>query len=510
MDTCVGCTPCPPRPVLEAAEALVQPKGAKGGRDNARAILGGRRRGRVAARPAGRERFTHMRSRHFIESVRVLGDAVRIRWADKHVSTFHHLWLRDHCPSRYHPSSGQRMLPLSSIPIGVAPSRLAILGGTGTGQTLEIAWLTGGTQAAFVAAGAQSAAALSKSSPAHVSSFEAAWLREHCYSESARRLRAASGDVAAEGGALPRVRVWGPEAFAASPLPRVAWLSILDADPGAMAEAEAARESAALHALELLHAYGFVLVDGVAGSVEATRELAQCVGLILPSIYGDIWDTGGELQLGYKTDAEQMVDTAYSNASLPLHTDGSYMIHPPGLQLFNCVAQSDVLGDQFGPEAGCTRLADGLAAAAALREASPAAFDFFCGTPLPFVHRAGDAYVRSRAPVFRLDRATGWPAEVRYNETDRDIFDSLSAAEVEGFYKHARALQAALSASELRFKLAPGVALLLDNHRVLHGRVGFEGRRNLIGCYLTADDWRSNLRVRRAGRRAAESAGTAG
>jgi trimethyllysine dioxygenase len=399
------------------------------------------------------------------------------------------------------------MLPLSSIPVGVAPSRLAVLGGTGIGQTLEIAWLPGRTQPESVAAGEQSAAASSESSPAHVSSFEARWLREHCYSDSARRQRAASGDVAAEGGALPHVREWGPEVFAASPLPRVAWRSVLGADPGQIAEVEAARESAALRALELLHAFGFVLVDGVGGSVEATRELAQSVGLILPSIYGDIWDTGGELQLDYETDADHMVDTAYSNASLPLHTDGTYMVHPPGLQLFNCVAQSDVPGDRFGPEAGCTRLADGLAAAAALQKASPAAFDFFCGTPLPFIHRAGDAYVRSRAPVFRLDREAGQPAQIRYNETDRDVFDSLSAAEVEGFYKHARALEAALDASELRFKLAPGVALILDNQRVLHGRVGFEGRRNLIGCYLTADDWRSKLRVKRASRHATEGAG---
>jgi trimethyllysine dioxygenase len=145
-----------------------------------------------------------------------------------------------------------------------------------------------------------------------------------------------------------------------------------------------------------------------------------------------------------------------------------------------------------------------------LQQASPVAYDYFCRTPLPFIHRAGDAFVCARAPVFRFDRATGFPAEVRYNETDRDVFDCLSEAEVEGFYQHARALQTALDASELRFKLSPGVAVLLDNRRVLHGRVGFEGRRNLIGCYLTADDWRSKLRVKRAGRKAAESAESAG
>lgn len=40
-----------------------------------------------------------------------------------------------------------------------------------------------------------------------------------------------------------------------------------------------------------------------------------------------------------------------------------------------------------------------------------------------------------------------------------------------------------------------GDALLLDNHRVLHGRHAFTGTRNLLGCYMTAADWQSRCRV---------------
>jgi len=232
-------------------------------------------------------------ARQLIQSVRVVGDAVRVRWADRHVSQFHHLWLRDHCPSRYHPSSGQRMVPLSSIPLDVAPSRLAVRGGAGAEQTLEITWPA--SDAPGTSSAARTSAALA------VSSFDASWLRTHCYSEGARLERASSGDAAAEGGLLPRVSAWGPETFAEAALPRVDWHSAIGAEDSTRPGAERARAAAALRTLELLQTYGFVLVDGVAGGVEATRELAEAVGTSLPTLYGDIWDTGGELLLGYQS-----------------------------------------------------------------------------------------------------------------------------------------------------------------------------------------------------------------
>ena len=78
-------------------------------------------------------------------------------------------------------------------------------------------------------------------------------------------------------------------------------------------------------------------------------------------------------------------------------------------------------------QAGCTRLADGISIASTLQRLSPAAFDFFTETHLPFIHKAGEAHFRARAPVLTLDRSTGVLSDIRYNETDRDVFDCLSA-----------------------------------------------------------------------------------
>ena len=45
------------------------------------------------------------------------------------------------------------------------------------------------------------------------------------------------------------------------------------------------------------------------------------------------------------------------------------------------------------------------------------------------------------------------------------------------FYKHVHTLHAVLSEIELAVRLEPGDALLIDNHRVMHGRHAFRGHR---------------------------------
>lgn len=68
--------------------------------------------------------------------------------------------------------------------------------------------------------------------------------------------------------------------------------------------------------------------------------------------------------------------------------------------------------------------------------------------------------------------------------------------------------------SELWVQLTPGTAvgasparavlvntllisasIVIDNHRVLHGRSAFEGKRRMCGAYIGMDDYRSKLAV---------------
>ena len=171
------------------------------------------------------------------------------------------------------------------------------------------------------------------------------------------------------------------------------------------------------------------------------------------------------------------------------------MAQQPGLQLFNCAHQDAAPLDR--PHDGSTRLADGLKIAEVLRDEYPATFAFFCRVALPYTHVEGDVHMAHLAPIFALDPRTAEVVGFRYNETDRGTLDCLGFDETAAFYEHAAALHGAIAALETELRLDTGQAILIDNHRVMHGRRAFRGHRNLLGCYLPADDWQSLLRVAR-------------
>lgn len=402
---------------------------------------------------------TTARWRHSISSATVERDALRLEWSDARVSLFHHAWLRDHCPQSLHPSSGQRSLALADA-VRATPLRAELGGADGGAQTLDILW----------------------EDDAHRSSFNTGWLRKHCYSEAARRERRAC--VAARDGGIT---TWSGEIVANRP--QVEW--------SAMQGAGAAGEAGLLGCLERLHRFGFCLVRGVPKNMEATRELAEQLGVVHETFFGRMWDTGGAVDNGFETGEETMIDTAYSKDALPLHTDGSYLQQQPGLQLFNCVEQTEQSDDASAPLAGSTKLADGFQIARIMREQHPESYDFLCRTPLPFKHCADDVEMAALSPVFWLHPVTGEVAEFRYNATDRAPLDMLSHADVGAFYEHVGKLEAVIESQEVCFRLKEGEAVVLNNQRVLHGRHAFVGGRNLLGCYLTADDWKSRLRVLR-------------
>ena len=48
-----------------------------------------------------------------IESVALIDHAIQIRWNDGIDSTYHYIWLRDNCPSAFHPHTGERSFEVS-------------------------------------------------------------------------------------------------------------------------------------------------------------------------------------------------------------------------------------------------------------------------------------------------------------------------------------------------------------------------------------------------------------
>ncbi|KAL1510262.1 hypothetical protein AB1Y20_006585 [Prymnesium parvum] len=383
-----------------------------------------------------------------MRSAAILSQTVQLTWEDETIAHFHHTWLRDHCPQSVHPVSHQREIALSSIRPGIVPSGVSV----DDGQSLLVKW-----HASVDPTGAD-----------HQSVFDGEWLRRHAYSSEG------SARVVDEEDAL--VVQWGAGGRA---LPEpIDWASLACGGSDA--------ESALLQLLSSVHAYGVGRVSGMPLTMEATEQLARMIAPVHETFYGGMWDTAPR-------EESQVIDTAYTNVELPLHTDGTYFEQQPGLQLFNCVAQPPPAGGLDGS----TRLADGFALAAKLAAEAPKTFEFFSRVVLPFEHREGAVHMRCLGQVFKLHPLTRKVVEVRWNETDRGPINTLSFDDMGQFYDHVRKLQAAIDSLELKLQLKPGDALICNNHRVMHGRRGFVGHRRLLGCYLQADDWRSRWRVLR-------------
>jgi trimethyllysine dioxygenase len=89
------------------------------------------------------------------------------------------------------------------------------------------------------------------------------------------------------------------------------------------------------------------------------------------------------------------------------------------------------------------------------------------------------------------------PMQMRHNDYDRAPLDHLSNEDIDAFYTHHSALTELIRAPNnvLKLLLRPGDCVIADNHRTLHGREAFQGRRRMVGCYISADEHLSRARV---------------
>lgn len=255
---------------------------------------------------------------------------------------------------------------------------------------------------------------------------------------------------------------------------------------------------------EALTVYGISFVSGVPLAYEKNGEpnpekskiimenlVRKHLGYPRETIWGTFWDTGGVLSDLEVADGS-VADTAYTNVELRQHIDCTYLRDPPQLQVFICV--------EPGLEGGSSTFLDGFKAAEDLHAISPEAFDFFSKVNLPFHSVHDGVKVERYGPVFdidprdaHLDTSTYFPRlrSFRYNNDDRSPLSHLDPETLTQFYDFLPLLLKQLRREDLITKvdLKVGDMVVVDNHRVLHGRTAFRGgKRNLIGCYAEMDE----------------------
>lgn len=250
--------------------------------------------------------------------------------------------------------------------------------------------------------------------------------------------------------------------------------------------------------LSQIRTYGFAFVSDVPPTPEATEFLLNQIAFIRPTHYGGFWDF---------TSQPKPTDTAYTNLGLPNHTDSTYFTDPCGLQMFHVLQPATEVG-------GESTLVDGFAAAEYLYYSDSAAYHALATTPV-VSHASGNAEVGSidntaasslGYPIFNHDPSASSPLErpspesltqIRWNNDDRHSRTKWpSRKAMDAWYDAARKWNEILTLPEfeIEIQLQPGMPVIFDNQRFLHGRRAFEGKRRVCGGYIGMDDFLAKLR----------------
>ena len=418
-----------------------------------------------------------IQDRNVIERIETGERWLNLYWADGHRSRFHHRWLRDNCfcSKCGETWTGRRYVMLTDFDPDVHPlsSELDPEG------NLAITW----------------------SGDSHRSVFEAAWLRRHCYSTEERNRR------------RHRPILWDHTLI--EKLPEVEYADVC------------AGELSLLHLYELVRDYGIAVVHGVPTGVddalslaetgvEGSRSLGELFGVLGDSGYGEILNLSNQVDYGGGDVDEADEETGTYGVTLPTaapvppHNDEPHRYAHPGIKFLHCV-EPDSEGD------GYSVMVDGFRVAEDLREKSPEHFELLSTVPQTYYdiisddQAAGAGYGRpvdfrggGRAICLDVDGAV---VGFRYH-TRRTAPLDLPEALIEPMYGANYELGSRLNdpVYQLRFRLETGDAVVFDNHRVLHAREGFSGRRHLRLFHVEREEFHSRLRLlgRRLGRENAD------
>jgi gamma-butyrobetaine dioxygenase len=241
--------------------------------------------------------------------------------------------------------------------------------------------------------------------------------------------------------------------------------------------------AAVLDALTAFHRSGWFVITRTPTAAGSLHEIATTFGRISATNFGVLFDV--------ETNPDA-TDLAYTPAGLSAHLDQPYRQPTPGLQFLHTLVNE--------AEGGESTVVDGLAAVTALRCHDAAGFDLLSQIAVEYRYDIGTDVVINRAPIIELD-VTGTVRHIRFSPR-LDFAPVIDPNVLDHWYRARRWLASWLNDPEhqLTFKMNAGDVLVVDNHRVLHGRTPFDpstGRRHLQGCYIDHDGPASMWRLMR-------------
>ena len=233
-------------------------------------------------------------------------------------------------------------------------------------------------------------------------------------------------------------------------------------------------------ALQNFYKYGFVIFKNVPTKDNYIVNFANSIGSIRRTNFGDFFNVKSKPNPN---------DLAYTSLALAPHTDNPYRNPVPCIQILHCI-ENEVNG-------GLSTLVDGLTVTEKIKKDHSEFYKILTKTKVRFQFIDQDVFLEDWAEMIQLDEQNELK-QVRFSP--RLDFVPLLDKETLELYYSARNKIAEFYNSEnyrIEFKLAPGDLLMMDNHRLLHGRTSYdtnEGKRFLQGCYIDYDSTQGKLK----------------
>ena len=205
-------------------------------------------------------------------------DSLVVTWSDGNATAYPTIWLRDNCPSGFHPQTQERLLDLLTI-----EPNPRLLDAECTGETVALRYADG-----------------------HLSHFALDFLDQH-----------RPGQPAPDPAVIPPRR-WRADLSTAG-IPRFRSADII-------------RDDAVLRSwLEQTLQTGLSIVDGLSAAADAGMAVAQRIGFLRQTNFGTTFEV---------VSMPDPNNLAYTAVELPLHTDLPNQEVPPGFQFLHCIANA--------------------------------------------------------------------------------------------------------------------------------------------------------------------------
>ena len=233
-------------------------------------------------------------------------------------------------------------------------------------------------------------------------------------------------------------------------------------------------------ALQNFYEYGFIIFKNVPVKNNFIVNFANSIGSIRRTNFGEFFNVLSKPNPN---------DLAYTSLPLAPHTDNPYRNPVPCIQMLHCI-ENEVNG-------GFSTLVDGFTVTEILKEDFPEYYEILTKTKVRFQFVDKDIVLEDWAEMIQLDDQ-GELKQVRFSPR-LDFVPLMNKKNLDLYYSARNKISEFYNSDKYRieFKLVPGDLLMMDNHRLLHGRTSFnpnEGKRFLQGCYIDYDSTQGKLK----------------